>query len=518
MGRKNKKISATQHFIVRFLHIAIPKKDYFCRPMKRVIIIGAGISGLTAAVYARRSGFEVVVLEKAGNPGGISTNWCRKGYTFEGGVHWLIGAKEEVPLHAIWKETGALQENNPVYYKDPVYTLVDDAGQMPLRRDLKELEITGLRDKIALALLRFHLACFRHFHTPIQDMPGLKSRYPRGFHPMEFVKMLPAVILTPSLLLQSATRYAKRFRNPRIRTLLSAVVDPRINALSLIYTLSTFTAGDSGYPQGGSLKMAQNMADCLTSLGGEIRYHTPALSLEKEGDVVRVQTADETLQADAVIISMDARKAIDNLFGHPLQERWAQRMRQNLKTTQCMFIGLGVKTDLSAYPRSMQLVLPRPFTVAGITYKTLIVNNYAKESSYAPPGCTVLTCLLHGDSYDYWATAKADGSYAAKKQETVALLIDRLADRIPEVKTCVEVTDMATPLTYERYCDTFQGSYMSHWEPLTRVPHAPMRFAHGIYFTGQRVSYSGGLPPAAESGYRSAQTLCKDFGMEFVSR
>lgn len=486
--------------------------------MKRVIVIGAGISGLTSAVYVRRSGFEVVVLEKAGSPGGVSTTWSRKGYTFEGGVHWLIGAKEDLPLHAVWIETGALQENNPVFYKDPIYTLVDDAGQMFLRRDLEGLEITGLRDKLALALLRFHLACFRHFHSPIMDMPGHKSRYPRGFHPMEFVRMLPAVIMTPFLLLESATGYARRFKNPRIRTLLGAVVDPDINALSFIYTLSTFSAGDSGYPRGGSLRMAQNMADCLTSLGGEIRYHTPALSLSREGDAVCVQTASETLQADAVIISMDARKAIDKLFGEPLQERWAQRMRKHLKTTQCMFIGLGIKADLSAYPRSMQLVLPRPFTVAGITYKTLIVNNYAHETAYAPPGCTVLTCLLHGDSYAYWAAAKSDGSYAARKQETIALLIDRLSDRIPEVKTSVEVTDMATPLTYERYCDTYQGSYMSHWAAGKRVPHAPMRYAPGIYFTGQRVSLSGGLPPAAETGHRTAQTLCKDFGVEFVCR
>ena len=485
--------------------------------MKKVVIIGAGISGLTAAVYACRSGFKVVVLEKAGNPGGVSTSWSRKGYTFEGGVHWLIGAKEDLPLHAVWKETGALQENNPVFYKDPIYTLVDDIGQMPLRRDLNGLEVNGLRDKLALASLCFHLACFRHFHSPILDMPGLKSRYPRGFHPMEFVQMLPAVILTPFLMLKSASGYARRFKSPRIRALLGAVVDPNINALSLIYTLSTFSAGDSGYPQGGSLRMAQNMADCLTSLGGEIRYHTPALSIAKKGDTIHVQTATETLEADVVIISMDARKAIDKLFGEPLQERWARRMRQQLKTTQCMFIGLGIKTDLSAYPRSMQLVLQRPFSVAGITYKTLVVNNYAKESDYAPPGCTVITCLLHGDSYDYWSAAKLDGSYASKKQETIALLIDRLADRIPEVKTSVEITDMATPLTYERYCDTFQGSYMSQWEAGKRVPHAPIRFAHGIYFTGQRVSFSGGLPPAAETGHRTAQTLCKDFGVEFVS-
>ena len=484
----------------------------------KVIVIGAGISGLTSAVYARRSGFEVLVLEKAANPGGVSTSWRRKGYTFEGGVHWLIGAREDLPLHAVWKETGALQENNPVFFKDPIYTLMDDEGRMPLRRDLSGLEVNGLRDRLALASLRFHLACFRHFHSPILDMPGLKSRYPRGFHPMEFVRMLPAVILTPFLMLESAAGYARRFRNPRIRALLGAVVDPGINALSLIYTLSTFSAGDSGYPQGGSLRMAQNMAACLTSLGGEIRYLTPALSVSREGSGVFVKTESETLQADAVIISMDARKAIDKLFGEPLQERWARRMRASLSTTQCMFIGLGIKADLSAYPRSMQLVLKEPFTVAGITYRTLVVNNYALESTYAPDGCTVLTCLLHGDSYGYWAAARADGTYAAKKQEVVALLVERLATRIPEVKGAVEVTDMATPVTYERYCDTFQGSYMSDWKAGRRVPHAPVRYAPGIYFTGQRVSFSGGLPPAAETGRRTAQTLCKDFGVEFVSR
>ena len=484
----------------------------------KVIVIGAGISGLTSAVYARRSGFEVLVLEKAANPGGVSTSWRRKGYTFEGGVHWLIGAREDLPLHVVWKETGALQENNPVFFKDPIYTLIDDHGRMPLRRDLSGLEVNGLRDRLALASLRFHLACFRHFHSPILDMPGLKSRYPRGFHPLEFVRMLPAVILTPFLMLESAAGYARRFRSPRIRALLGAVVDPGINALSFIYTLSTFSAGDSGYPQGGSLRMAQNMAACLTSLGGEIRYLTPALSVAREGSGVCVKTESESFQADAVIISMDARKAIDKLFGQPLQEGWARRMRARLSTTQCMFIGLGIKADLSAYPRSMQLVLKEPLTVAGITYHTLVVNNYAQESTYAPDGCTVLTCLLHGDSYGFWAAAKADGTYTAKKQEVVALLASRIATRIPEVTGAVEVTDMATPVTYERYCDTFQGSYMSDWKARRRVPHAPVRYAPGIYFTGQRVSFSGGLPPAAETGHRTAQTLCKDFGVEFVSR
>jgi hypothetical protein len=45
----------------------------------------------------------------------------------------------------------------------------------------------------------------------------------------------------------------------------------------------------------------------------------------------------------------------------------------------------------------------------------------------------------------YPKTEWADGSYAARKQEAIALLTDRLADRIPEIRTCVEVTDTRRP-------------------------------------------------------------------------
>lgn len=482
----------------------------------KVIVIGAGISGLTTAVYARRSGWETLVLEKAAAPGGVSTSWKRKGYTFEGGVHWLIGASESIPLHQVWKETGALQENNPVFFKDPIYTLVDGEDRIPLYRDLHGLPVKGFRDRLALLSLRFHLWCFLHFHQPVTDLPGLKVRHPRPFSLWEYVRMLPAVLITPFLMLQSARGYARRFSNPQIRALLGAVVDPGINALSLIYTLGTFNSGDSGYPKGGSIRMARNMADTLTSLGGEIRYCTPALGVEKGSCGWAVRTAEGLLQADAVVISADARTAIDKLFPQPLQDAWARKMRKGLETTQCMFLGLGIEAPLTQWPRSMQIVLPKPFEAASITYTTLVVNNYAREADYAPEGCSVLTCLLHGPSYGYWKKAREEGRYAKEKEAVTERFIRALGEVIPDIRGKVAVTDMATPLTYERYCDTFEGSYMSNWPARKPTYHAPVRYARGLYFAGQRTAYSGGLPPAAESGRTAAQTLCRDFGVVFT--
>ena len=90
----------------------------------KLVIIGAGVAGLAAGVYARRSGFETVILEKHIIPGGLSTSWSRKGYLFEGGMHWLTGSSEKLTLNRIWREVGALKENNPIYCRDPIYTLV----------------------------------------------------------------------------------------------------------------------------------------------------------------------------------------------------------------------------------------------------------------------------------------------------------------------------------------------------------------------------------------------------------
>jgi phytoene dehydrogenase-like protein len=148
----------------------------------------------------------------------------------------------------------------------------------------------------------------------------------------------------------------------------------------------------------------------------------------------------------------------------------------------------------------------------------LIVNNYAQEKDYAPEGCSVITALLGGESYTFWKSAREDGSYKEKKEEVIRAFLERIVQYIPEIEGNVEVANLATPLTYERYCDTFEGSYMTHWLPKRAFLTAPIHYKKGLYFAGQRTSYSGGLPPAATSARTAAQYLCRDFNVEFVSK
>jgi len=61
---------------------------------KSIAIIGAGIAGLAAGCYGRMNGYETHLFEMHARPGGLCTSWPRGRYTFDGCLHWLVGARE----------------------------------------------------------------------------------------------------------------------------------------------------------------------------------------------------------------------------------------------------------------------------------------------------------------------------------------------------------------------------------------------------------------------------------------
>ena len=187
-------------------------------------------------------------------------------------------------------------------------------------------------------------------------------------------------------------------------------------------------------------------------------------------------------------------------------------MRENLLTDQNIFISLGVKADLSKLPYAIVLPLKKPLEYGGCKWTELRINNYARYKDHAPEGSTSLTCLLIGDTYSFWKAAKIDGSYKAKKEELCNLFIDAVSNFIPEVKTDLEVTDVATPLTYERYTGAFEGSWMSVFKPAGSQDNYPLKSktVKGLYFAGLRTMMPGGLPIAVYTGRQAVQYLCRD--------
>lgn len=489
---------------------------------RRVIVVGAGIAGLTAAVYLQSSGFSVTILEKHNVAGGLSTNWSRSGYLFEGGMHWLTGSDPRLGLNRVWREVGALKKNNPITNRDPIYTLIDGERRLRLWRNMdalkEEFDAYSPEDAAATRRLIKDVKHYLSVHLVVQDIPFVHSTRPARPALSELIKMSSALFCYERLRRTSYVDYVGMFKNKNIRHLLMSVIGSRYNALSFIYTLASFSSGDCGYPKGGSRLMAQNMADTFTALGGNILYNTAVTSVAVDnGHTTGVMTKDGLIPSERVIVTQDTLAAIDTLFSPPLMDKWAVKMRRIITAEQNMFLCLGIRADLSAYPETLIFPLDEPFEAGGNYFKEFRLNNYSVATSHAPEGCAAVTCILLCDCYDWWKSKKADGTYKAEKDKLMQRFIKVLEEKLPEMKGKVAVTDVATPLTYERYTGSYKGSWMSVWLP------GGMPFAFsakcsikGVYFASERNTMPGGLPLTVDSGRHTAQRVCRDEGRTFV--
>jgi phytoene dehydrogenase-like protein len=108
----------------------------------------------------------------------------------------------------------------------------------------------------------------------------------------------------------------------------------------------------------------------------------------------------------------------------------------------------------------------------------------------------------------------------AKKQALADAVIARLEKRFPGIVDQIEVVDVATPVTYERYTGNWQGSYMG-WADTTETMLKTMdRTLPGLghfYMAGQWVHPGGGVPGAVTSGRHVMQVICKKDKKPFVT-
>jgi phytoene dehydrogenase-like protein len=185
---------------------------------------------------------------------------------------------------------------------------------------------------------------------------------------------------------------------------------------------------------------------------------------------------------------------------------------------------MGINADLKNYPERLLFKLQKPLQTENLEtenreIKYLLVSNYASDPDYSPTGKTVLTMQLPGDSYEFWQKAKNLGSYEAEKKKLADTLIAEIGAQMPEAYGKVEVCDIATPLTFQRYCHSWKGSWMTAMGADFKLKTYPqtIKGLTGVYFAGHRLMPPGGLPPALMTGRTAVQHLCRDTGTLFVA-
>ena len=476
---------------------------------------------MTAAIYCLKSGLDVTVYEKHSKSGGLCSGWKRNGYSFEGAVHWINDSAVSDPIYRLWHETGILGEEIPIFRSDPYFVYDCQGTTVRIFRDIHKLKEHFLEispdDAKMIEMLYRDVQIMRKVKIPLFDIPGLKVRHKNRLDIPLLLNMVPGILTLGKLSKYSAKEYAAAFKHPGIRKALGEfVVYEQFSSLSLLHTMACFM--DSGvYPQGGSLELGQRMEKRLNALGGRIEFNAKVDAVMFDGKTAcGIETQGTKIPFDAVVVTQDLL-TVGNLLGSQPKDKWIQAA-QYAPPVQTTFAAIGVCDDLRDMPYAF--AFDDDINVGGIQYDCIKLTNYAEHTSYAPPGGTSLTCSFTGDSYGYWKKLKENGTYEEHKRQLADNLKQLIEKHIPRLKNKIDVLNIATPLTYERYTGSYKGAWMT---VLTKnnhpsLPRSLSAAYRRLYFAGFRTRAPGGLPIALLSGYKAAQYLCRDLKMVFEGK
>jgi phytoene dehydrogenase-like protein len=112
---------------------------------KKIVIIGGGIAGLSAAMYALKCGYDVEVLEMHDMAGGLAMSWRRGPYTFETCLHWLVGSNAHGDLHAQWQEICDIDRLTIVNLEEFVRVETESGDGLTMFTNVDRLEAELLR-------------------------------------------------------------------------------------------------------------------------------------------------------------------------------------------------------------------------------------------------------------------------------------------------------------------------------------------------------------------------------------
>jgi phytoene dehydrogenase-like protein len=493
-----------------------------------IIIIGAGFAGLAAGIYAQMNGFKTQIFEMQDKPGGLCTSWNRKGYTIDGCIHWLVGSSPDSGMHRYWKEVGIAQNREFIYMDEYMRFEDTDGRNFTFFTDVDRLE------KHLLEFSPQDAEPINEFISGIRmcipfDKPSKNNSL--------LMHMVKQVRIGFSFLINSkkmkkwmkmtSEDFSNRFKDQLIKQAFKEMWIPEFSMFFMLFTFACLHNRNAGYPLGGSMPMSRALESRYRNLGGVINYGKKVEKIITSGEkTTGIRLDDGTMHYSSKVISAaDGYTTIFRMLdGKYADEKTREPFDKWPTFPPLIYVGLGVKRTFDELPRSVSgfsFALNHPVEICDSIIKRLCVHIYNHDPSLAPAGCTCMTIMVK-TNYEYWKKlAENKSAYNQKKEEIANMIIKQLEQRFPGISSQVEVTDIATPITFERYTGNWKGSFEG-WlitPGNSRVLLKPMSQSlpglNNFYMCGQWVEPGGGLPTGIMSGRRLVKRLCKEENRKF---
>ena len=322
-------------------------------------------------------------------------------------------------------------------------------------------------------------------------------------------------------------QFCNRFSDPLLKQAFREIWIPEFSIIFLFFTFAYLQNRNAGYPIGGSMPMSKALEARYRELGGEIHFNKRvARILTSDNKATGIRLVDGTEErADRVISAADGHATLyDMLDGKYLDAATREPYEKWPIFHSLLYIALGVNRRFDEIPQSVSgfsFPLREPVVLGDKLRDRLPVHIYNQDPTMAPEGKNSIIIMLESD-IEYWKDlAKDRNIYVQKKDEVAGLIISLLEQRFPGIAGQVEVVDVATPITFERFTGNWKGSFEG-WlitpenaYTLTKPMKQTVPGLKNFYMCGQWVEPGGGLPTSVMSGRRLMKQICREDGRKF---
>jgi phytoene desaturase len=491
----------------------------------KVILIGAGIGGITAAIHLANRGCQVTVYEKNDQPGGRVDFAHREGHIFDTGPTLLV-----MPLlyeNEFQALGSSIYEELDLVRVDPTYNVVfDDGSQMALTSDLMDLEaqIEEIEPGGGAGLMRYLEEGYRHYH---KGVPGFVHQDFRHIFQFIHPRNIPMIFHVKPLT-KHYRNMGNYFNHPRLKA--AFTFQDVYMGLSPFDAPATFSlmpyseiAHGVYYPMGGMYQIVEVLMKLARDAGVEFIFDEEVGEIHTDGNQVLGMSSVEykNVPADIILANADLPYVLDELLP---DEQLAQRMgnKRFSCSTFSFFWGVDkVYSELTG-PHTLFLADDYKENFDSIIDQLTLPDNPCiyihaptrVDPSLAPEGHdTIIGIAPVGHM-----SGKDDQDWIELREKARAAIFKRLElVGIKDFEDHIKFETNFTPLSWKARYNLAKGSTHGLCHNLFQLGGFRPDFQHpkykNLYFTGASTRPGTGVPTAMVSGRMAANRICEDFGI-----
>lgn len=495
-----------------------------------VIVIGAGLGGISAAALCAKNGFKTLVLEQCDAVGGCCSSFDLEGYRFDTGASIIMLTDT---IKTIFELLGRRMEDYlELFTCDPIYQVIGhDGSRFTMPMDIDEAtsvieriapgDVEGWRrfTSIGLAMLD---AIGDTMLTPMNTFKEMARI--QGEHP-EMVRYMEYFLRSH----QSVTR--KFFKHPVMESFVAyqsyyAGAPPYLG-LGILGFVALMQHLGSYYPKGGMISLPASLQKVGEEFGLEVRKGTKVEKIIVEGGRARGVRLDDgsVVSSKTVLSNANAKVTYLKMVGPEHLRPWAIKAIGSYELSMpipMIYVGIDTRPPLPAHhtisvgPLEQTNRNWHDFYKMGINPEpcgALLSWPTESDPGLAPEGHHVLNFVWGGPNPyaplgDNWDRLKPAIKEAAVKE------LERMV--MPDITDHIKVLEVSTPLDFERRLLSPHGAIYGLFLDITSMslfrPNPRSRVVKDLYLSGASTCMGGGVPTTLASGVIVSDYILEDHG------